>query len=391
MSQHAITIQGNTIKKTYKDRISRDMDLTMLEVLSGHGLAPVIHSVTEDTVILAYCSGYTVLEMLMQYEQGKEDLCSILEMFQKLEQWLTKFHEVTVKRFGKSIRLTDFHYRNFIYEKGENPRIIGVDFERYEYGDPIYQEVASYAWLSLYDFKNTEAINQLKEVLSQKSIGMQDFIKERLRKRTYLLLVKRCSCVIMSGGLSERMGSDKAELLFGTYTFMQHLLYQTGNFKEQIISTNDEKKYQKYRVALVKDNRERVGPIGGLASVLSYTTSPYVFVVCCDSPYLPEEVIMRLFSNLSEEVDGVVACVNKRANPLFAIYKREIKSQIAEQIKKKEYRLMNLLNVLSIHYVEVGDLMFDACYNVNTFHKYQELVTKVADFENFFPITTGMV
>lgn len=94
--------------------------------------------------------------------------------------------------------------------------------------------------------------------------------------------------LVLAGGKSSRMKTNKAELLFGDKTLQQHsvdLLHSVG-LSEVLISRNGCPNY----LADIYPNK---GPLGGIYSALKHTTND-LLVVAIDMPLLNSALLTRL-------------------------------------------------------------------------------------------------
>ena len=88
------------------------------------------------------------------------------------------------------------------------------------------------------------------------------------------------SGLILAGGLSSRMGQDKAELRWQGQTLLHHTvtLAQQAGCDDIQISRN--------KAGGIQDNFPRQGPLAGLEAALPYCHHPRVLLLCIDMPLL---------------------------------------------------------------------------------------------------------
>lgn len=394
MSSNMTLIKGNSLIKRYKNIISRDMDYSMLMILSNKNLVPKILNVKAHEIEMEYIEGKTILEILALYDKGVFSYEYMVNIIKLLVIWIYEFNKITLKHYNHYINLTDFHFNNFLYD---GSRIIGIDFEQYEEGKEEDNYISLLSWLSLYDFKNKDRFMEL--IMKSKDIvkgyiiiqnidkSMQQYIEDRLKKRSLYKSYKKTSCVIMSGGENRRMGSHKSELLIGNYTFMDQLLYENSHFDDVILSVNDTHIYEKYNYKMISDVVKKIGPIGGLYSVINNIKNDRFFVCTCDFPYLNEKLFRDMFEEMEQGYDGVVTCYEGKINPLLAIYKKEILNIIKKNIDNENYRLMQLLNELDIKYIEISDFIPKEFVNINNMDQYNLFINHAIMNKNMFPLT----
>ena len=100
---------------------------------------------------------------------------------------------------------------------------------------------------------------------------------------------------ILLGGMSSRMGKDKAKLKIesesGESTFLEHLAGETNDFGDKYLSINSSQDYSLVGFTNIIDSFPNIGPLGGIYSVLKASKKQYVLFVACDMPKLTKEAI----------------------------------------------------------------------------------------------------
>ena len=110
-----------------------------------------------------------------------------------------------------------------------------------------------------------------------------------------------CIGVVLAGGLSSRMGRDKAELELNGTTMLQHTcqLLQQAGCSQVIVSRNKGQ-------GNIADVISEVGPLGGLYSVLKTLQQPSDILVCpVDMPLLNEVDLQQLISTGRQHTEAV--------------------------------------------------------------------------------------
>ena len=139
--------------------------------------------------------------------------------------------------------------------------------------------------------------------------------------------------VIQAGGLSSRMGEDKALKLFLGRPLIQRVIDRlTPIADELIVTTNRPADYaflntstgSAHRLRMDADLKPGRGALGGLYTAIASATSPFVAVAACDMPF----VSARFFAGarrlvVEEEADVVIAKTDEGYEPLHALYRRE--------------------------------------------------------------------
>jgi molybdopterin-guanine dinucleotide biosynthesis protein A len=131
--------------------------------------------------------------------------------------------------------------------------------------------------------------------------------------------------VIQAGGMSARMGEDKALKLFLGRPLIQRVIDRLVPIADElIVTTNRPEEYELLNLRLVPDLKPGRGALGGLYTAIASATSPLVAVVACDMPFASPmffEGALKLM--VDEEADVVVAKTEEGYEPLHALYRRE--------------------------------------------------------------------
>jgi len=131
--------------------------------------------------------------------------------------------------------------------------------------------------------------------------------------------------VIQAGGMSSRMGEDKALKPFLGRPLIQRVIDRlTPIADELIVTTNRPADYQFLNLRLIPDLKPGRGALGGLYTAIASASSPLVAVVACDMPFASTvffEGASRLM--VEEDADVVIAKTDEGYEPLHALYRRE--------------------------------------------------------------------
>ena len=131
--------------------------------------------------------------------------------------------------------------------------------------------------------------------------------------------------VIQAGGMSSRMGEDKALKPFLGRPLIQRVIDRLSPITDElIVTTNHPAEYTFLNLRLVADLKPGRGALGGLYTAIASATSPFVAVVACDMPFASQiffEGARRLM--VEEEADVVIAKTDEGYEPFHALYRRE--------------------------------------------------------------------
>src|SRR2546430_17145261 len=113
-----------------------------------------------------------------------------------------------------------------------------------------------------------------------------------------------CGLVIRAGGLSRRMGRDKAGLPAGDGTLIQHLARRLAPVVDETIVAGGSGRHNLPGVTTVDDRYPGLGPLAGIHAGLLVARSPLVWVVGCDLPHV-DPGLAALLCGLAGDVDAV--------------------------------------------------------------------------------------
>ena len=194
--------------------------------------------------------------------------------------------------------------------------------------------------------------------------------------------------VIQAGGMSSRMGEDKALKPFLGHPLIQRVIDRlTPIADELIVTTNRPADYaflntstgSARRLRLVSDLKPGRGALGGLYTAIASATHPFVAVAACDMPFASQiffEGARRLM--VEEEADVVIARTDEGYEPLHALYRREtclpaIESAIdADQWKVIAWFPKVKVRELTVQEVKIFDPSGLCFWNLNTPEEFLE-------------------
>ena len=186
---------------------------------------------------------------------------------------------------------------------------------------------------------------------------------------------------IMLGGLSTRMGRDKAMVTLGGKTLLERAVERWSGYGAGIqLSVGGAE-----RLALAPDGIPAVsdvyaerGPLGGIHAGLSACETPLMLVVAVDSPFLTCEQADILLQAIGE-ADACVYTIEGRPQPLFALYSRECRSLAETLILSGDNRTRLLLEGCETVYVPVDDAT--RFRNLNTPEELEKAEKLLADLQ----------
>jgi len=207
---------------------------------------------------------------------------------------------------------------------------------------------------------------------------------ERSERATYPI-----SAVVLAGGDSRRMGTDKAFLkMSGGRTIIEGILSKLARLSEEIILvTNRTQGYERLGVKLVADIYPGKGSLGGIYTGLCAMSHSHGLVVACDMPFL-KLPLLRYMLVMAPEYDVVVPRAvpwgglkgvkkgEERAkeyllHPLHAVYAKSCLEPVKDLLESGDLRVISFYPRVRVRYVEEEEIdIFDSehlsFFNINT-------------------------
>ncbi|WP_298038471.1 formate dehydrogenase accessory sulfurtransferase FdhD [uncultured Desulfuromonas sp.] len=184
--------------------------------------------------------------------------------------------------------------------------------------------------------------------------------------------------VILAGGESSRMGSDKSLLPIYGARFIDHV-YRTLDalFEEVIIVTNSPDLYSGIDCRKVPDIYYAQGSLAGIHSGLCHARSDKVFVAACDMPFLNPEVVRSLCERAGHD-DVVIPVHGEGAEPLHALYSKACIAPMKEALDLGKKRIISFFPQVTVDEVDTAqwralDPEGLSLQNINTPEEYYRL------------------
>ena len=188
---------------------------------------------------------------------------------------------------------------------------------------------------------------------------------------------------IFAGGLSSRMGSDKAFLDYAGKPMIKHMADTIGQDKKIYVSVSDTIKSNRCKDILgagcimLEDEIKEYGPMEGLYQLLNSCTEDALFVIAVDMPLITKEFIESVVSHYNNE-DVFVLSAGERIHPLCGIYSKRILPIISDLRQQYIHKIMRIYDKCKTTITDVQKIGFseDILVNINTKEDYERLILK---------------
>jgi molybdopterin-guanine dinucleotide biosynthesis protein A len=204
------------------------------------------------------------------------------------------------------------------------------------------------------------------------------------------------TAVILAGGQSSRMGSNKALLPYRGGRFIESIHRQlAGLFEELLLVTDTPEQYAFLGCRMVPDLFPGMGALAGLHAGLHASRTPHIFAVACDMPYLNDDLIRALLAR-RHQADVVIPESGQGLEPLHAVYGRDCLPAMEMMLRSGRRRIISFFPAVRVHtftsdHVATIDRDYSSFSNINTPADYFELrKNENGAHENVYPALTSV-
>jgi molybdopterin-guanine dinucleotide biosynthesis protein A len=179
--------------------------------------------------------------------------------------------------------------------------------------------------------------------------------------------------IILAGGKSSRMGSDKGFLELNGKSFMTRIIEALKPVVKEIIIVSNASEYDVFNLKRVEDKIEASGPLAGLYTGLFHSETEYNIVLSCDVPLINTVILKQLIDGISSECDVIQIESQGKTMPLIAIYKKLCMSHFLKQLVQGDRRLLVAVEGLQTKTIKLSPDLEGYARNINTISELKEL------------------
>ena len=180
--------------------------------------------------------------------------------------------------------------------------------------------------------------------------------------------------IILSGGKSSRMGTDKGFLKLKGKTFMEHSIDALKPLVSEIIIISNNTAYDVFKLKRVNDMIENAGPLAGVYTGLKHSKTDYNLVLSCDIPLINTDILKLLIDAIDDTSEIVQIENNGKTSPLIALYKTSCANKFYKLLIEGERRLRNAVNQCNTKQIKLNSEIGIYTSNVNTPEEFKMLV-----------------
>jgi molybdopterin-guanine dinucleotide biosynthesis protein A len=180
--------------------------------------------------------------------------------------------------------------------------------------------------------------------------------------------------IILAGGKSLRFGQNKALQVIEGKSLIQWVVDRLAILSTEIIIATAHGEAipcsSAVRIKTVADIYPEKGPLGGIYSGLTASSSSRAIVVSCDTPFLSVS-LLKYMTQVYPTFDVVIPRIKNELEPLCAVYSKNCLAPIQELLERDERQVRKLFDMVKVRYVEEDEInRFDpehlSFFNINS-------------------------
>ena len=199
--------------------------------------------------------------------------------------------------------------------------------------------------------------------------------------------------IILSGGKSSRMGENKALLKVGELTIIERVRnLMQSIFSEVILITNDPADYKFLNIQIFEDVFNHKGPLAGIHSGLTHSSTENNFIISCDLPFITAEMIKYIVDYKTKKLitiakaDGYIQQLAGKYSKECAYEAEKILNKVLSKKKEdnkkknKSISALKLIEKIGAEIISIESLPFydeKIFFNVNDAEDYKLLLKKL--------------
>lgn len=179
--------------------------------------------------------------------------------------------------------------------------------------------------------------------------------------------------IILAGGKSSRMGTDKGFLMLNDKSFMQHSIDALKPLVSEIIIVSNNPDYDAFGLNRINDSIENAGPLAGIYSGLEESKTDYNLVLSCDIPLINSDILKQLILVIDDVSEVIQIESNNRKMPLIALYKKSCITTFKNLLNQGKRKLQFAVNQCCVKSVSINENEDLFTTNVNTKDELKQL------------------
>ncbi|RYG73566.1 molybdenum cofactor guanylyltransferase [Lentibacillus lipolyticus] len=157
--------------------------------------------------------------------------------------------------------------------------------------------------------------------------------------------------IVLAGGKSSRMGTNKSLLPIDGKPSITHVTNELKKFSQQTaVITNDPASYTFLELDMYSDRYEGMGPLAGIEAGLHYSSADVCAFAACDMPFIDRKVYRLLLQSMGS-YDAVIPVYDNKMHPLAGVYRKRVLPRIQNLLDDDQRKVRTLFRHINVLYV----------------------------------------
>lgn len=180
--------------------------------------------------------------------------------------------------------------------------------------------------------------------------------------------------ILLAGGQSKRMGTDKAFLLYRHKQLFEYPLAILTAFCDEILISSSDPRFKSTGYLVIPDAFPGKGPMAGLFTCLSRAKSSRSLVLGCDLPLMDPAFIHLLIDRSMEFPITIGTNRQGKPEPMAGIYEKEIMRTLESLLMEGKNKLQDLFAMTRAQYIHPEKEGFDPDRMYININKPEDLI-----------------
>jgi molybdopterin-guanine dinucleotide biosynthesis protein A len=171
---------------------------------------------------------------------------------------------------------------------------------------------------------------------------------------------------VLAGGVSSRMGRNKAFLMFEGRSLIERAAGAVQEAAGAVTIVGSPEVYGHLGMLVIPDLRSSAGPLAGIESALRHTDAEWNLIVACDMPGVHGAALRRIVEEAlgHPEAGCVLPATGEFVEPLCAMYSKRMLPVVSKALDEGIRKVTRAFLNGEIHYLRMND--DPVFHNVNT-------------------------
>lgn len=188
--------------------------------------------------------------------------------------------------------------------------------------------------------------------------------------------------IILAGGKSSRMGTDKSLLPIDGKSMIEHIVLALRPFVAELLIVADDKGKYSFleEVEFIEDIKKDQGPLVGMVSGLIAADNQQVFVTSCDMPMIEGKLIKYLMCESNKDI--VSPFSEDGFEPMMTIYSKNILPYAQQAVERGERSINRFIATMDkkgyVGRIDKQEIIKrfgkDTFFNLNTIEDYNKMI-----------------